>query len=140
MTRACSPDRLFWLRPMCSFLGILLGCCAIPSALSQNLDKPLQTIDEDITSFAFAPDNRIVYSVHRNFKTKLYDLEHDDIWLQDANGKRRRLLEGQKFNRGNQPFSYIVDCLHWSPNGRMILAGLLTTTVVDDSEIGRAHV
>jgi len=30
-------------------------------------------------------------------------LEHDDIWLQETNGKRRRLLEGQKFNRGNQP-------------------------------------
>src|SRR3989440_12521207 len=128
MTRPCSSDRLLWLRRMCSLLCILLGSCAIPS-LPQNLDKPLQTIDEDITSFAFAPDSRIVYSVHRNFKTKLYDLEHDDVWLQDSNGKRRRLLEGQKFDRGNQPFSYIVDSFRWSPNGRMILAGLLTTTV-----------
>jgi len=118
---------------MCWLLCILLGCCAIPSALPQNLDKPLQTIDEDITSFAFAPDNRIVYSVHRNFKTKHYDLEHDDIWLQDASGKRRRLLEGQKFNHGTQPFSYIVDCLRWSSNAHLILAGLLTATVVDDS-------
>jgi len=59
---------------MRSLLCILLGCFAVPSALVQNLDKPLQTIDEDITSFAFAPDNRMVYSVHRNFKTKLYDL------------------------------------------------------------------
>jgi hypothetical protein len=133
MTRPCSSDRLLWRRPMCSLLSILLGCCVIPSALPQNLDKPLQSIDEDITSFAFAPDNRIVYSVHRNFKTKLYDLEHDDIWLQDASGKRRRLLEGQKFNRGTQPFSYIVDSLRWSPNAHLILAGLLTTTVVDDS-------
>jgi WD40 repeat protein len=133
MTRPGSSDRLLWHRAMCSFLSTILGCCAIPSARPQNLDKPLQSIDEDITSFAFAPDNRIVYSVHRNFKTKLYDLEHDDIWLQDTNGKRRRLLEGQKFNRGTQPFSYIVDSFRWSPNGRMILAGLLTTTVVDDS-------
>jgi hypothetical protein len=103
------------------------------NARAQDLDKPLQSIDEDITAFAYAPDGRIVYSVHRNFKTKLYDLEHDDIWLQDAGGKRRRLLEGQKFNRGNQPFSYIVDSFRWSPNGRMILAELLTTTVIDDS-------
>src|SRR5713101_8731579 len=34
---------------------------------------------------------------------------------------------------GNQPFSYIVDSLRWSPNGRMILVQLFTTTVVDDS-------
>ncbi|PYU72334.1 MAG: hypothetical protein DMG49_07955 [Acidobacteria bacterium] len=133
MTRPCFSNLSHWPRPICSFLCILLGCCALPPALAQNLDKPLQTIEEDITSFALAPDNRIVYSVHRNFKTKLYDLEHDDIWLQDASGKRRRLLEGQKFNRGNQPFSYIVDSLLWSPNAHLILAGLLTTTVVDDS-------
>src|SRR6266481_1249831 len=100
MTHPGSSNRSCWLRPMGSLLCILLGCSVVPSALVQNLDKPLQTIDEDITSFAFAPDNRIVYSVHRNFKTKLYDLSHDDIWLQDTSGKRRRLLEGQKFNRG----------------------------------------
>ena len=133
MTHPCSSNRSCWLRPMRSLLCIFLGCSAVPSALVQNLDKPVQTIAEDITSFAFAPDNRIVYSVHRNFKTKLYDLSHDDIWLQDTSGKRRRLLEGQKFNRGNQPFSYIVDSLRWSPNAHLILAGLLTTTVVDDS-------
>jgi len=105
----------------------------LPSAKAQNLDKPLVNIDEDITAFAYATDARIAYSVHRNFKTKEYDLEHDDVWLQDANGKRRRLLEGQKFNRGNRPFSYIVDSLRWSPNGHMLLVELLTTTVVDDS-------
>jgi len=114
-----------------------VGCCSLPPAKGQNLDKPLQTIDEEITAFAYAPDGRIVYSVYRHFKTKEYDLEHDDIWLQDAGGKRRRLLEGQKFTRGNRPFSYIVNSFRWSPNGRMILAELLTTTVVDDS--GRAE-
>jgi len=64
------------------------------------------TIDEEITAFAYAPDGRIAYSVYRHFKTKEYDLEHDDIWLQDAGGKRRRLLEGQKFTSRNRPFSY----------------------------------
>ena len=133
MTCPCSHSRFRWLRWLCSLVCVLLGCCSVPALHAQSLDKPLQTIDEDITSFAFAPYGRIVYSVHRNFKTKLYDLEHDDIWLQDAGGKRRRLLEGQKFNRGNQPFSYIVNSFRWSPNGRMILAEFLTTTVVDDS-------
>jgi hypothetical protein len=125
--------RFFCPHLLCAPICLAIASFIVSSANAQNLDKPLQSIDEDITSFAFAPDNRIAYSVHRNFKTKLYDLEHDDIWLQDSNGKRRRLLEGQKFNRGTQPFSYIVDSLHWSPNGRLLLAGLLTTTVVDDS-------
>jgi hypothetical protein len=101
---------------------------------AQNFDKPLQSIDEEVTAFAFAPDGRIVYSVYRKIKTKGYDaLEHDDIWLQDAGGKRRRLLEGQKYARGNQTFSYLIDSFRWSPNGRFILAQMFTTTVESDS-------
>jgi hypothetical protein len=132
MTRFPSLNSSIWFSRLC-FLICLVMAWSSPPTCAQNLDKPLQSIDEDITAFAYAPDGRIVYSVHRNFKTKLYDLEHDDIWLQDANGKRRRVLEGQKFSRGNQPFSYIVNSFRWSPNSRMILAELLTTTVVDDT-------
>jgi WD40 repeat protein len=128
-----SLSRFRWLRRFCSLFCLLAGCCSVPPTRAQNLDKPLQSIDEEITAFAYAPDGRIVYSVNRKFKTKLYDLEHDDIWLQDAGGKRRRLLEGQKFTRGNQPFSYIVNSFRWSPNGRFLLAELLTTTVTDES-------
>ncbi|HEY2350863.1 MAG TPA: hypothetical protein VGH83_00015, partial [Candidatus Acidoferrum sp.] len=113
----------------------VFGCCAVPPARAQTVDmqKPLQTIDEDITAFAFAPDGRIVYSVRRNMKTKLYDLQHDDIWLQETNGKKRRLLLGEKFKIGNLPFSYAVDSFRWSPNGRFILARLFVTSLVDDS-------
>jgi len=145
MTHSTSFFRRFSMRPSllvsCCLLGVSL--CApwlcgqffffVSPLVAQNLDKPLINIDDDINAFSFAPDGRIVYSVHRNFKTKQYDLEHDDIWLQETNGKRRRLLEGQKFSRGTQPFSYIVDSFRWSPNGHMILAQLFTTTVVDDS-------
>jgi len=134
MTCPCSRSRSRWLRSLCSLTCALVGCCSLPSARAQNLDKPLQSIDEDITAFAYAPDGRIVYSVYRRVKTKVYDaLEHDDIWLLDSNGKRRRLLEGQKYMRGNQPFSYLIDSFRWSPNGHFILAQLLTTTVLDDA-------
>lgn len=115
-------------------VSILLafGCFFVPQARAQDLDKPLQNIDEEITAFSFSPDGRIVYSVRRNIKTKKYDLQHDDIWLQETNGKRRRLLQGDKFNRGEELFSYAVDSFHWSPNGRIILAELFTTSVVDE--------
>ena len=136
MTCPCSRSRFRWLRKFCSLLCVVLGCCSLPSARAQNLDKPLQTIDEEITAFAFASDGRIAYSVYRRLKTKLYELEHDDIWVQDASGKRRRLLEGQKFTRGSQPFSYMVDGFRWSPNGHFLLVQLLITTVQDDSGKG----
>jgi hypothetical protein len=126
-------------------LCVLCGFCVLCgdsflfsiSARAQELDKPLQTIDEEITGFAFAPDGRIAYAVHRGFKTKEYDLEHDDIWILESGGKgggkRRRILQGDKFIRGTQPFTYSVDAFRWSPNGRMLLAQLFTTTIVDQS-------
>jgi dipeptidyl aminopeptidase/acylaminoacyl peptidase len=117
-----------------SVLILLAVTCLAPPAPAQGLDKPLQNIDEDITAFAFGPDGRIVYSVNRGFKTKQYDLEHDDIWVQDAGGKRRRIFIGEKFLRGNTPFTYEVSSFRWSPNGRRILAELFVATL---DETGR---
>lgn len=130
--------RHFLLCTLCVSAFIYFLASSAPAPVrAQDIDKPLQNIDEEVTAFSFAPDGRIVYGVRRNFKTKKYDLEHDDIWLMEPNGKKRRLLEGQKFTRGNELFSYVADAFHWSPNGRLILAQLFTTSVNDDS--GRAE-
>lgn len=130
--------RHFLLSALCVSAFIYFLASSAPAPVrAQDIDKPLQSIDEEVTAFSFAPDGRIVYGVRRNFKTKKYDLEHDDIWLMEPNGKKRRLLEGQKFTRGNELFSYVADAFHWSPNGRLILAQLFTTSVNDDS--GRAE-
>ena len=134
MTSPSSVSRYRWIRNLCSLACAVIGCCSLPAvrAQSPDLGKPLLNIDDDISAFAFAPDGRIVYSARRNFHTKQYDFEHDDIWLQDTGGKRRRLLEGQKFERGSTPFSYTIDSFRWSPNGHLILAQLFTTSVVDE--------
>src|SRR6202140_5431830 len=134
MTCPSSVSRHRWIRNLCSLACAIIGCCSLPAARAQSpdLEKPLLNIDDDISAFAFAPDGRIVYSARRHFHTKQYDFEHDDIWLQDTGGKRRRLLEGQKFSRGSAPFSYTIDSFRWSPNGRLILAQLFTTSVVDE--------
>jgi hypothetical protein len=131
----CSRSRLRWIRGLCALVCAVFGCCKVPAARSQVVDfeKPLQSIDEDISAFTFGTDGRIVYSVRHNVKTKLYDLEHDDIWLLETNGKKRRLLQGDKFKYGSTPFSYAVDSFRWSPNGRFILARLFVTSVIDES-------
>ena len=127
-----SPSLLLYL---CRIVCATAAFCVVPATRPQNIDisKPLQSVDDDITGFSYAPDGRIIYSVRRMFKTKLYDLQRDDIWLLESNGKRRRLLAGEKFTRGNAPFTYSVTSYRWSPNGRLILAQLLTTSVVDES-------
>lgn len=133
MTCFCAASRFRFLRRLCAMVCVVFGCCTIPPARTQEIDKPAQVIDEEITAFAFAPDGRIVYAVRRPYKTKKYDLEHDDIWIQDAGGKRRRIFQGDKFTRGERPFTYSVDSFRWSPSGHVILAQLFTTAIVDDS-------
>jgi hypothetical protein len=134
-TCPCSRSRFRWLRRLCALVCAVAGCCSLPASRAQNinLDKPLQSIDDDITGFAYAPDGRIIYSARRLYKTKIYDLQRDDIWLQESNGKRRRLLAGEKFIRGSAPFTYMVGSYRWSPNARLILAQLFTTSVVDEA-------
>lgn len=129
-----SVSRYRWMRNVCSLMCAIVGCCSLPPARAQSpdIEKPLLNIDEDISAFAFAPDGRIVYSVRRHFHTKEYELERDDIWLQENGGKRKRLLQGEKFLRGSTPFTYTIDGFRWSPNGRLILAQLFTTSVVDE--------
>jgi dipeptidyl aminopeptidase/acylaminoacyl peptidase len=130
MAGASLLNRTFWVR----WAAMALLVCAswwlyVASSGAQDFEKPLSTIDEDITAFAFAPDGRIIYAVNRPFKTKQYDLEHDDVWMQEAGGKRRRIFIGEKFQRGAAPFTYSVNSFRWSPNGHLILAELFTTSV-----------
>src|SRR5215472_4918158 len=79
MTCPASRSRFRWLRKLCSLMCAVIGCCSLPAARAQNLDKPLSSIDEEITAFSFGPEGGIAFSVYHNFKTKKYDLEHDDI-------------------------------------------------------------
>ncbi|HEY6129697.1 MAG TPA: hypothetical protein VIW23_16110 [Candidatus Acidoferrum sp.] len=135
---------------------------------AQSLDKPTTTIDEDITSFAFAPDGRIVYSVRRMYRNKKYDMQRDDIWIADSNGgRRKRIFQGEHFtvaapvvpvdndrssddqdDKGKKrkktreekdkptapPFTYLVQGFDFSPNGRMVLVQLLTSTIMTESD------
>jgi dipeptidyl aminopeptidase/acylaminoacyl peptidase len=115
----------------------LIFLLSIPSPTAvraQNLDKPVMNVDEEVTAFAYAPDGRIVFSVRRMFKNKKYDMQRDDIFIAEANGKHRRILEGQKFTHGDKPFTYQVESFTWSPNGHVIAVQLFTTTVDPEDE------
>src|SRR2546425_3785609 len=107
-----SRSRFRWIRKLCSLVCAVAGCCTLPQAHAQEIDKPLQTIDEEITAFAYAPDGRIVYAVRRLMKTKRYDLQRDDISLQGLDGKRRRIVSGEKRSEEHtselQSLAYLV--------------------------------
>jgi len=110
------------------FAALLFLLSPLPASRAQNLDKPLVNVDDDVTAFAYAPDGRIAFSVRRIYKSKKYELQRDDIFLLDTNGKRRRLFTGEKFTLGDKPFTYLVESFSWSPNGRILAVQLYTIT------------
>lgn len=125
-------DRFRFVAVLLLIVASSLLCARVTRA--QNLDKPVMNVDEEVTAFSYAPDGRIVFSVRRMFKTKKYDLQRDDIWLLETNGKRKRLLDGFKFTHGDKPFTYQVESFTWSPNGHIVAIQLFTTTVDPEDE------
>jgi hypothetical protein len=101
-------------------LAIVIPCCA-------QEERPILRVQEECTSFAYAFDGRIAYSVRQIFHVKKATYERDDIWIVAPNGSKRRLIEGEKFTRGDAPFSYTVRAFRWSPNSKQLAVELFTT-------------
>jgi hypothetical protein len=111
-------------------VGIVMWAMAWSApARGQNLDKTVMNVDEEVTAFAYAPDGRIVFSVRKMYKAKRYDLQRDDIWILDTNGKKKRIFSGEKFTHGDKPLTYQVESFTWSPNAHIVAVELFVTTV-----------
>ena len=95
-------------------------------------DTPAFKIDETVTRFAFSTDTRIAYAVRHVFSEKKIQLQRDDLWIADRDGKRRRILQGDKLVRGTLPFSYTVRGLQWSPDGSKLAVELATSEMIND--------
>ncbi|MGB2625196.1 MAG: hypothetical protein WAK20_00295 [Candidatus Acidiferrum sp.] len=107
---------------------------------AQEVSKPVMTVDEEVTAFAYALDGRIVYSVRRMYKAKKYDLERDDIFILDTNGKKKKIFSGEKFSTGDKPLTYLIESFTWSPNSKIIAVQMNTITVdVDDGHTEEAR-
>ncbi len=117
--------------------------------------KPVATFDQDVQAFAISQDNQIVYAVQRMKRVKKIIVEHDDFWVGNIDGKRKKIIDGDKFNpapgaedelpppepdeedangkKGKKhtpvppQHSYQVDSLTWSPDGRRIAVKMDTS-------------
>jgi hypothetical protein len=105
---------LFWARPLSA------------------QDNPAFKIDETVTRFAFSAAGRIAFSVRHVFSEKKIQLQRDDIWIAERDGKRRRVLLGDKLVHGTKPFSYTVRGLVWSPDGTKLAVDLATSEMIND--------
>ena len=118
--------RRFWCWVMvCALAGGLLPLMA----RAQEMSKPVLTVDEEVTAFAYALDGRIAYSVKHMYKAKKYDLERDDIFMLDTSGKKKKIFSGEKFSTGDKPLTYLIESFTWSPNSKILAVQMNTITV-----------
>jgi Tol biopolymer transport system component len=104
------------------FVLALTLCFPLPSHAQ---GKSLVKIDEDVQAFAIAPDNRIVYSVQHMRRVKKARLERDDLWISSADGKQKKIADGEKLF-ADPLLSYQVQSFAWSPDGRRIAVMMQT--------------
>jgi hypothetical protein len=124
-------------RPLQRLIVIAVAVIVISSLpcglFAQNMEKAVVTVDDEVTAFTYAPDGRIVFSARKMYKAKKYDLERDDIFVLEQNGKRKKIFSGEKFTLGDKPFTYLIEGFTWSPNGKIVAVQMYTTTVdIDD--------
>jgi hypothetical protein len=103
-------------------------------------DNPTFKIDDDITRFAYSAGGRIAYATRHVYSVKKIELQREDIWICEPDGKRHRILLGEKFVRGSGPFSYTVRGLRWSADGSKLTAELGTSEMINDDGDTRAGV
>ncbi len=105
--------------------AVILLLAAVPGKCQE---RPLLTVKEDCPAMAWSPDgSRVAYAVKRIIHWRDWDKQRDDIWLVDLQGKRKRIVDGQKMVPDYAEFSYAIRSLAWSPDGRALLAEMLTS-------------
>jgi len=115
-----------------------LLCLAAISTFATTLPSRAQEklafrIDDEVTRFAFSGDGRIAYSTRHVFSQNKIQLQRDDLWIAERDGKKKRILQGDKFVRGTGPFSYLVRGLRWSPDGKKLAVELATSEMINDA-------
>jgi len=114
-------------------LACLLGAIDLPSAPSKSGDEPKFVFEEDCSTFAFSPDNHIAFGVRRAYNYKKYVVQGDDLWIASIDGKRKKVIDGEKLVKVPQFHSYSINELAWSPDSRR-LTMLKTTEQITDKQ------
>ncbi len=91
-------------------------------------------MDEYCSTFAFAPDNRLAIVVYRIFNHKKYTLEGDDLWISSPDGKRKRIIEGEKIVKTDKPQSFKIHEITWSPDGQKLALYKTTEHLAGDKD------
>ena len=109
----------------------LMAAILVCSPLLHAQEKLAYRIDDEVTRFAFSANGRIAYAVRHEFTERNIQLQRDDVWVAESDGKKRRILQGEKFVRGTGPFSYLVRGLRWAPDGTRLTIEIATSEMIN---------
>jgi dipeptidyl aminopeptidase/acylaminoacyl peptidase len=113
----------------------LISACVIAITLiavpirAQQSPAPRITVDDDCTALAYASDGRLAYATRHVFNLQKFQVQRDDIWILEKDGRHRKIFNGEKMARGAEAFSYTITRLRWSPDATRVAAELVTTQV-----------
>ena len=96
--------------------------------------KPTLRVDDDCSAFAVAADNSIVYSVPHDRHIKKIHFERDDIWVVESDGRKKRIVDGDKFFPPDPPTGFQVNSFAWSPDGKRIVVNMTVIPASDDPD------
>jgi dipeptidyl aminopeptidase/acylaminoacyl peptidase len=126
-------SRARWRVPFRRSLLFLPLIALAVSVSARAQDRPRLVIDKEVTAFDFSPTGRIAFAVRHVFSDKTTRMQRDDLWIAETDGKKHRILEGEKFVHGTLPFSYTVRALRWSPDGDKLTADLSTSEMINEN-------
>jgi len=112
-------------------LPLLLLALLLPASVSAQT-SPTLTVDDECTTLAYAPDGRIAYAVKHILTTRRLEIQRDDIWVLGTDGKRKRIVNGEKLVRGPAAFSYAIQSLRWAPDSTRLTVEMLTSRMINE--------
>jgi dipeptidyl aminopeptidase/acylaminoacyl peptidase len=121
-----------------ALLSVLIAAMMLAPMLRAQ-DKPLLTINDDCKTFAIGPGNLIAYAVPKTKRIKKQVIERDEIWIAELDGKRKRIVDPDKFMPAPPPSTYIVNSLAWSPDGHKLAVSMTTmeaASILEDQPAG----
>lgn len=96
--------------------------------------KPKLVVEDDCQQFAVGPNGVIAYTVPHLKRVKKVLTGRDDIWVVNQDGRKKRIVEGEKFMPQLPPTSYVVDSLRWSPDGHRLAVNMTMQTVSSEDD------
>lgn len=122
-----------WRFPALTVVFVVSAMLLMTSGLRAQ-EKPKLVVEDDCQQFAVGPNGVIAYTVQHLKRVKKLLTGRDDIWVVSADGRKKRIVEGEKFMPLLPPTSYVVDSLRWSPDGRRLAVNMTMQTASSEDD------